>query len=109
MSVQHCNVICAQRHLSRPLTRQAVSICRRDNTYILSKRELGLTLHLVNASFPPRPDQASPARPSVERIRDAALKCFAAHGTAATSLRFIADTAGVSIGLVQHHFGTKED
>lgn len=108
MSVQHCNVICAQRHLSRPLTRQAVSICRRDNTYILSERELGLTLHLVNASFPPRPDQASPARLSVERIRDAALKCFAAHGTSATSLRFIADTAGVSIGLVQHHFGTKD-
>jgi AcrR family transcriptional regulator len=44
----------------------------------------------------------------VERIRDAALKNFAAHGTAATSLRDIADTAGVSIGLVQHHFSTKE-
>lgn len=108
IGVQHRNVICAQRHLSRPLTRQAVSIYRRDNTHILSERGTGLTLHLVNASLPPRPDQASPARPSVERIRDAALKHFAAHGTAATSLRDIADTAGVSIGLVQHHFGTKD-
>lgn len=62
----------------------------------------------MNASFPPRPDQTSPTRPSVERIRDAALKCFAAYGTAATSLRYIADTAEVSIGLVQHHFGTKD-
>ena len=44
----------------------------------------------------------------MERIRDAALKRFAAHGTAATSLRDIADTAGVSVGLVQHHFGTKD-
>lgn len=43
----------------------------------------------------------------VERIRDAALKTFAAHGTEATSLRTIAAAAGVSLGLVQHHFHTK--
>ena len=46
-------------------------------------------------------------RPSAERIRDAALTCFAREGTANTSLRQIADEAGVSIGLVQHHYGTK--
>jgi AcrR family transcriptional regulator len=44
---------------------------------------------------------------SAERIRDAALKCFAVQGTDSTSLRQIADEAGVSIGLVQHHYGTK--
>lgn len=44
---------------------------------------------------------------SVERIRNAALKTFATHGTSATSLRMVAAAAGVSIGLVQHHFGTK--
>jgi AcrR family transcriptional regulator len=44
---------------------------------------------------------------SVERIRDAALRRFAEIGTAATSLREIANGAGVSIGLVQHHFGSK--
>ncbi len=43
----------------------------------------------------------------MERIRDAALRSFARHGTASTSLRQIASSAGVSIGLVQHHFGTK--
>lgn len=46
-------------------------------------------------------------RSSPERIREAALKCFAGQGTASTSLRQIADEAGVSIGLVQHHYGTK--
>lgn len=45
--------------------------------------------------------------PSIERIRDVALKIFAIHGTEATSLRMIANAAGVSIGLVQHYFGTK--
>jgi AcrR family transcriptional regulator len=44
---------------------------------------------------------------SVERIRNAALKTFATHGTSATSLRTVAAAAGVSIGLVQHHFATK--
>jgi AcrR family transcriptional regulator len=43
----------------------------------------------------------------LERIRDAALTTFAARGTEATSLRMIAAAAGVSLGLVQHHFGTK--
>jgi AcrR family transcriptional regulator len=49
-----------------------------------------------------------PAEPSSEeRIRDAALKAFATHGVAATSLGKVAEAAGVSIGLVQHYFGTK--
>jgi AcrR family transcriptional regulator len=44
---------------------------------------------------------------SVARIRDAALKSFATYGTSATSLRTVAAAAGVSLGLVQHHFATK--
>lgn len=43
----------------------------------------------------------------MDRIRDAALRCFAAGGVAGTSLRAVAEAADVSIGLVQHHFGTK--
>jgi len=35
------------------------------------------------------------------------MEVFAAHGSEAASLRMIADTAGVSMGQVQHHFGTK--
>jgi AcrR family transcriptional regulator len=53
-------------------------------------------------------DPPAPAEPSPkERIRDAALSCFAVRGIAATTLRAVAETAEVSIGLVQHHFRTK--
>lgn len=40
-------------------------------------------------------------------IRDAALRCFAAGGVEMTTLREVAQEAGISIGAVQHHFGTK--
>jgi AcrR family transcriptional regulator len=43
------------------------------------------------------------------RIRNAALECFARDGFEASSVRAIARTAGVSPGLVQHHFRTKLD
>ncbi|MDP9021307.1 MAG: TetR family transcriptional regulator [Actinomycetota bacterium] len=42
------------------------------------------------------------------RIRDAAITRFAAEGVSATSVRAIAAEAGVSAGLVIHHFGSKE-
>ncbi len=41
------------------------------------------------------------------RIRNAALERFANDGVAGTSLRDVAKAAGVSPGLVQHHFATK--
>ena len=41
------------------------------------------------------------------RIRDAALRQFAARGVAATSIRDVAKAASVSPGLVQHHFHSK--
>jgi AcrR family transcriptional regulator len=44
---------------------------------------------------------------SIERIRTAALKSFGTHGTSVTSLRTVAEAAGVSVGLVQHHFANK--
>jgi AcrR family transcriptional regulator len=43
------------------------------------------------------------------RIRDAALHHFAERGVDGTTIRGIAADAGVSAGLVQHHFGSKED
>jgi AcrR family transcriptional regulator len=42
------------------------------------------------------------------RIRDAALAAFADAGFAATSVRAVAERAGVSPALVMHHFGSKE-
>jgi AcrR family transcriptional regulator len=44
---------------------------------------------------------------SIERIRTAALRSFATYGTSSTSLRTVAEAAGVSVGLVQHHFTNK--
>jgi AcrR family transcriptional regulator len=43
------------------------------------------------------------------RIRNAALRLFAERGMAASSVRTVAKEAGVSPGLVQHHFKTKDD
>ncbi len=44
---------------------------------------------------------------NIERIRVAALHSFALHGTTGTTMRGVASAAGVSLGLVQHHFATK--
>ncbi|QXJ26152.1 TetR/AcrR family transcriptional regulator [Actinomadura graeca] len=41
------------------------------------------------------------------RIRDAALRLFADRGIDRVTLRDIARSAGVSAGLVRHHFGAK--
>ncbi|MEV0621770.1 TetR/AcrR family transcriptional regulator [Nonomuraea sp. NPDC050404] len=42
------------------------------------------------------------------RIRDAALRHFGEHGFEGATTRAIAETAGVSPGLLRHHFGTKQ-
>ncbi|HEY4422297.1 MAG TPA: helix-turn-helix domain-containing protein [Pseudonocardia sp.] len=42
------------------------------------------------------------------RIRDAALLQFGEHGFDRATIRGIAETAGVSSGLVRHHFGSKQ-
>ena len=48
-------------------------------------------------------------RTTKARIRDAAIECFASDGVAGTSIRAIAETAGVSAGLVIHHYGSKDE
>jgi AcrR family transcriptional regulator len=56
----------------------------------------------------PEPDGVGAEEASTtERIRNAALRSFATYGTSATSLRTVAAAAGVSVGLVQHHFANK--
>jgi AcrR family transcriptional regulator len=42
------------------------------------------------------------------RIRDAAIRLFAERGIEGTTVRDIAKEAGVSPGLLRHHFGSKE-
>jgi AcrR family transcriptional regulator len=50
-------------------------------------------------SDPPEGDRTAKAR-----IRDAAVACFAEYGTAGATARKVAARAGVSPGLVMHHF-----
>ena len=45
---------------------------------------------------------------SREQILEAALPLFSHQGYGATSMRQIADDAGLSIGNLYHHFGSKE-
>lgn len=42
------------------------------------------------------------------RIREAAIRLFAEHGVEETAILDIAREAGVSGGLIRHHFGSKE-
>lgn len=53
----------------------------------------------------PRPASDLTAR---ARIRDAALGLFGTQGVATTTVRAVAEAAGVSPALVIHHFGSKD-
>ena len=55
-----------------------------------------------------RQDDAADDRSTRARIRDAAVACFSEMGVTSTTVRQIAERAGVSAGLVIHHFGSKE-
>lgn len=46
--------------------------------------------------------------PLRDKILRAGLELFGSQGFAATTVRQIANRAGVSVGLVNHHFGSKE-
>ncbi|NHZ71297.1 MAG: TetR family transcriptional regulator [Proteobacteria bacterium] len=61
-------------------------------------------------SIPSISDSGSLAddRTTRARIRDAAIECFARLGVASTTVRKVAEAAGVSAGLVIHHFGSMD-
>ena len=42
------------------------------------------------------------------RIRNAALELYSEHGEDRVSMRRVAAEVGVTIGLIQHHYGTKD-
>jgi AcrR family transcriptional regulator len=62
----------------------------------------------MTASAHPVGDPAFEDLTARARIRDAALRLFAERGIDAATIRDIAKAAGVSAGLVRHHFGSKE-
>jgi len=53
-------------------------------------------------------DRATEDLTARARIRDAALRLFTERGIDGASIRDIAAAAGVSSGLIRHHFGSKE-
>jgi AcrR family transcriptional regulator len=66
-------------------------------------RPIERSFSILNVRSIPSQDATTTAR-----IRDAAVARFGAQGFARTSVREIAADAGVSAGLVIHHFGSKE-
>jgi len=56
----------------------------------------------------PRRRQAEKSEASVEAILDSALDLFSNQGFRATTLRQIADRAGLSVGNIYHHFPNKK-
>src|SRR5579859_3138455 len=53
------------------------------------------------------PESNSPS--TRETILDTAERLFAERGVAATSIRDITGAAGVNLGAINYHFGTKQD
>lgn len=68
--------------------------------YIPNERSVGMAM---KTSSPPRPSA------SVDQIRAVAIDLFAQKGFAATSMRDIAETAGLSVAGVYHHFHGKDE
>src|SRR5947207_8890126 len=54
------------------------------------------------------PATAKPEENGAVRLRDAALELFGENGFAGTNVRDLAERAGVTAGLVKHHYGSKE-
>ncbi len=54
------------------------------------------------------PKKRTPALTPRDRILEAALAAFAAHGAGASSIQDVADAAGMSKQALMHHFRTKE-
>ena len=57
----------------------------------------------------PRPQGRAKGQETAARVRNAALKRFAASGYAAVSMREIAADVGVQPGALYNHFPTKQD
>jgi len=52
--------------------------------------------------------QKARTRTATEKVLEAALHLFSSKGYGATSMRQIAESAGLSVGNLYHHFGNKE-
>lgn len=64
--------------------------------------------HQDARDFRPRDGRAERGQRSAEALLQAARRAFAARGYAGASVRQIAGAAGVNLGLVRYHFGSKD-
>lgn len=84
-----------------------------DNMSVLPNVQYARMVSDMDTPIPSRPTWGGAATSADlttrARIGNAAMAQFALHGYVGTSLRMVAEAAGVSVGLVQHHFGTKAD
>lgn len=67
-----------------------------------------ILLNMSSATAAAGDEDIADDRTARARIRDAAITCFAEHGIAGTTARKVATAAGVSPGLVIHHFGSMD-
>jgi AcrR family transcriptional regulator len=65
-------------------------------------------LNMDSAPQPARSGAPADDRSTRARIRDAAIECYAGFGVGGTTARKVAKRAGVSPGLVIHHFGSMD-
>ena len=83
-----------------------MTLIAADNMLVLSTcHSYGKQVLDIAYGLPERPREDLTAR---ARIRDAAMAQFAERGFKDATIKGIAEAAGVSTGLVQHHFGTKD-
>lgn len=63
------------------------------------------------APRPNKPQEAGPQKPlpRKEAILQAAREVFGQHGYSVTTMKMIAERAGVAFGLVSHYYGKKEN
>ena len=54
-------------------------------------------------------NEGASSSPGRDQLIDAAMRSIATHGLRGATVRKIADDAGVTPGLVVHHFGTKDN
>lgn len=62
-----------------------------------------------NELTPPKDGRLARGEATKDRVLDAAERCFAAHGFATVTIRQIAREAGVTLGVVSFHGGSKEE
>jgi AcrR family transcriptional regulator len=85
------------------------------NTFIPRHDRAAMAANIANArrapaaSRPPRRSQEERREGTRRQLLDAAIQCIARRGLADASLDVIADTAKVTRGAVQHHFGTRNE